>query len=971
MMRELTITHIPAKDDTSARVRVSYRAESGAQPQERETEFTFAVTDEQRRLIQWYLEEYLHCPWGEFRIRAKQAEELMERLGAELFDAVFSSRETGRLYAHVVDDLANTRIVIHASSSEGIALPWELMRDPELEEYGALAHLAHAFVRSQPDLIFQPPPAPTDELTFNILLVICRPGGQADVPFQSVARRLLELFRPHRDRIRLDVLRPPTFEQLARVLADKPNFFHVLHFDGHGTFPQVVAPPRFYSEKGAQGRLLFEDEDGKPHQVTGEELGGLLASSGVPVVLLNACQSGMTRPESLYPSVANQLLRAGTRGIVAMAYSVYVQTAVKFMARLYESLMKGEVLARAVAIAREELRSNSQRSSPIGEIELRDWIVPVLYEAAPVHLTTQPLSGLRLDPDILEDQQAKAGAELNCPEQPAFGFVGRDDIMHELEHAFQTETIVLLEGMAGVGKTEAAVGFARWRTETGALDGPIFFFRFEHYLPLAQVCDRVGQVFQQDIKAQLQVEWNLLEAEQRRQVVLSILKQVPCLLIWDNFEPVAGFPTGTDSAWKPDEQKELRDFLSELRDGQTKVLLTSRRNESWLGNIYRRVELSGLKLTEAQELAVRVLRRAGLKPQQIKSLPQYNDLLRYLRGNPLAIQVILPELERTTPDKLLKSLQAGEAKLSADAPEQGREHSLTASLTYRLDALDATLRKRLGVLGLFQGFVAADVLRVICSRDGAPELIRGLGRDDWIRMLDVATEVGLSRSVREGCYTVHPALPWFFHDVMRGTFPEHLDWLEQAFSAVYRYGYQFNDLFKTNTRLAISLLRYEENNLTHALCLAWRHERWDDIAGILYGLGRLLTTQGRWVEWERRINELEAEVTDEDGEPLSGRELLWRALLGHRSEIAHYRRDFEGEQAIHLRLKDHFEQVGDERNQAVLLASLGLIALEQRHLKEAEQWFQQSIAISERIGDEHGQACTFHQLVGEDCAETP
>ena len=79
----------------------------------------------------------------------------------------------------------------------------------------------------------------------------------------------------------------------------------MLHFDGHGTFPQGGNPAQFYAQTGAQGRLLFEGEDGQPREVTGEELGGLLAGKGVPVVLLNACQSGMTRPESLYPSVGN------------------------------------------------------------------------------------------------------------------------------------------------------------------------------------------------------------------------------------------------------------------------------------------------------------------------------------------------------------------------------------------------------------------------------------------------------------------------------------------------------------------------------------------------------------------------------------------------------------------------------------------------------------------------------------------
>ena len=123
--------------------------------------------------------------------------------------------------------------------------------------------------------------------------------------------------------------------------------------------------------------------------------------------------------------------------------------------------------------------------------------------------------------------------------------------------------------------------------------------------------------------------------------------------------------------------------------------------------------------------------------------------------------------------------------LHADDPALGRERSLTASLTYRLDALDPLLRQRLGVLGLFQGFVDVDVLTAMSAADNAPELLRGLGHDDWRRMLDTAAEVGLLRREGEGYYTVHPALPWFFHDLLRGAFPDHLDALERTFAAVY------------------------------------------------------------------------------------------------------------------------------------------------------------------------------------------
>jgi len=968
-MKELVIHHIPGKKRTAAKVRVSYRKEIGAQAQERENNFKFFIQGEQRHDIQWYLEEYLTYPWGEWRNRAKRVEEMMTHLGEELFRTVFSTEEIRVLYGHVADDLPNTRIVIHANNPEGIALPWELLRDPTRGEYGDLARLACTFVRSQPDLIFEPPSVQAVD-TFNILMVISRPYRKVGnefkedpVPFQSVARPLLELFRPHGDRIRHDILRPPTFEQLARVLNERQNFYHVLHFDGHGTFPQNGDPARFYSRKGEQGQLLFEDEDGKPRGVTGEELGGLLAGKGLPIVLLNSCQSGMTRPESLYPSIGNQLLKAGTCGVVAMAYSVYVDTAVRFMARLYESLINGEELGRAAATAREELRAHPQRTSPIGEIELNDWVVPVLFESAPVRVMEKG-TGVHLDPNILEDKQEKAGAEIDCPEPPAFGFVGRDSVILELERALQTDTIVLLEGMAGIGKTETAMGFARWRAETGALDGPIFFFKFEHYLPIAHVCDRMGQVFNAVIRQQLGQDWHLLKAEQRLQVVLSILKQVPCLMIWDNFEPVEGFPKGTKSAWKPGEKKELRDFLRELRGGHTKVLITSRRDEPWLGKIYRNVELGGLKLVEAQELAVRVLRNSGLNPAQIKALPEYNELLLYLRGNPLAIQVILPELKRKKPDELLDALQYGKAALSEEDPEQGREHSLTASLTYRLDALDSTLRKRLGILGLFQGFVNAGVLTSMCLEiEGTPELIRGLGQDDWIRILDKAAEVGLLRRMGEGLYTVHPALPWFFYGLLREAFPNQEEWLIHTFSTVYGLcGYQLSELFKTNTQMAMFLLRAEENNLKHALRLARQHKRWDDVEGILYGLDVLMRTRGRWVEWERLITEVESEVTDARGEPLPGRESLWRALLGHRSTIALQSRDFEKAESIHLRLKEQYEHMGDERNLSAAMHQLGIIAQERRQFDEAEGWYRKSLAIEERIGYEHNQAATLHQL---------
>ena len=73
------------------------------------------------------------------------------------------------------------------------------------------------------------------------------------------------------------------------------------------------------------------------------------------------------------------------------------------------------------------------------------------------------------------------------------------------------------------------------------------------------------------------------------------------LWIWDNIEPVAGFPDGTDRAWTPPSRHELAAFLRDLAD-QTRcqVLLTSRRDErAWLGDLPTRVQVPPLQRPRA------------------------------------------------------------------------------------------------------------------------------------------------------------------------------------------------------------------------------------------------------------------------------------------------------------------------------------------------------------------------------------
>jgi hypothetical protein len=95
----------------------------------------------------------------------------------------------------------------------------------------------------------------------------------------------------------------------------------------------------------------------------------------------------------------------------------------------------------------------------------------VLFQSGNVQLFVPSDAELHLDAGLIEDKQAAAGGEIHLPGQPDYGFIGRDTDIWKLEKAFERETIVLLQAMAGVGKTATAAGFARWWAETGALHG--------------------------------------------------------------------------------------------------------------------------------------------------------------------------------------------------------------------------------------------------------------------------------------------------------------------------------------------------------------------------------------------------------------------------------------------------------------------------------------------------------------------
>ncbi|MCP4696294.1 MAG: hypothetical protein GY862_05540 [Gammaproteobacteria bacterium] len=137
----------------------------------------------------------------------KHAEERIRILGAELFRALFGSDDARDLWATVRARLNDLRVEISTGIEEANSLPWELLRDPKTDI--VLSLHANAFVRvhSNPAQRFSLPAPATKNTAIRILLAICRPAGQEDVPFRSVAGRLIKGLEQGKQ-VELTVLRP-------------------------------------------------------------------------------------------------------------------------------------------------------------------------------------------------------------------------------------------------------------------------------------------------------------------------------------------------------------------------------------------------------------------------------------------------------------------------------------------------------------------------------------------------------------------------------------------------------------------------------------------------------------------------------------------------------------------------------------------------------------------------------------------
>jgi tetratricopeptide (TPR) repeat protein len=1043
----------------AGRRRVEVAWQDGAERRVAVSEFDDLPDDRDGERIRWYLEDYAEFPADPAPTIARDAETRLAQVGVDLFSRVFSSVDAAEIWERARDRLAEVRVEVEADPRAGPGLAWELLRDPRRE--AAVALDAGAFVRTHRQAAggSELPEPSGDRL--RVLLVICRPGGRDDVPFRSVASRLIRGGAAEQmEGLHLDVLRPATFARLSQVLHTAYNVgrpYHVVHFDGHGTYLDLTdlglkpdadgqrgggvgLPPLMHQvsiagpvRPGQHGYLLFEDPDSEENQqlVDGPTLGRLLTSTCVHVLVLNACRSAFakTRGEpggapspapagtgaslavggglagdvhariAAYGSLAAEVADAGVNGVVAMRYNVYVVTAAQFVADLYAHLLAGRSLGQAATAARRALAADPVRQIGAAAVALQDWAVPVVYESASLALLrpqarAAPL--IRLTPSGSKTTGESEAGPDDLPGPPDAGFFGRDETLLALDRAFDSQLIVLLHAFAGAGKSSTAAEFVRWYSATGGLDHPehpewapgaVLWSSFERHLTADQVIGTAGDHFAALLEAN-GIAWQALtDPAQRRDIVMQVLAQLTVLWVWDNIEPVTGFPADTASAWTSAEQDDLVSLLRDLAQRtRCRVLLTSRRNEhAWLGGLPTRVRLPAMPMRESLQLASALAARHGHSLAEA----DWRSLLGYAAGNPLTITVLIGQALRENLtstadiDGFVDRLRAGEVQLEAgEDAALGRTRSLAASLNYGFaHAFTGVERAQLATLHLFRRTTDVHSLRFmgdpVLTEDAVPELA-DLDTDECIALLDRTADIGLLTSLGDGFYQIHPALPWYFNTLFTATYgiaghpaaDRAARAYAEAIGELGNYCVHQSNLGRGAQILAV--LRAEEANLLHALDLARAVGLWAAAVGCLQGLHVLYERTGRDGEWARLIAAITPDFADPaTGGPRPGREQHWSTITGYRMQLAKAARDWAAAVALldAISAWDRNEAAeglaaspgsltpveGNQPSEFFRLRNLGDILLLQED-PSCLSHYQEALALAQRIGDRAAEA---------------
>ncbi len=331
------------------------------------------------------------------------SQQLMIEIGSRLFKSIFSDSRASIELAKCRENHRSMEFVVEGSPAFH-AIPWELM-------YYVLPHANQSMpIISQYPIFrqltepseFHPREVPQKRL--GILWVTAR-HSKEDFKKDAVLAEVRASLPT--DQVDLKVIETGSFVEMIQVLDEHTRNpkYHVLHLDMHG----IVSSPAELRSKFGQSSLwamdyreaglgnlpnrgdsnydvdtsfvLFNRED-KVMPVSAAELSARLAVPGVPLVVLNACQSATVPASAPDPAVQSSLIahmvQAGGFPAVGFQQPTTLACTHLFFKTFYRTLLSNpnvRDIQESVHRGRRELYYNMMR----GSLGIQDWWLPVLY----------------------------------------------------------------------------------------------------------------------------------------------------------------------------------------------------------------------------------------------------------------------------------------------------------------------------------------------------------------------------------------------------------------------------------------------------------------------------------------------------------------------------------------------------------------------------------------------------------------